>query len=296
MKLQTRTILILVAIVITVVGLAVGLALWLPISHEADVDNDAVDARQDTANNNPYVLAVLTIAKNESMVIEEFLTHYHEQGVDHMFLIDNGSTDNMAALTQPWQDRGWLTYVYWPEPHHQVPYYNQLYRDIRHTYRWCAVVDVDEYLFGVQRPLKDFLLATGPHPDIYHIHWTMFGSHGHETQPTSIRQGFLSRSAENDQHVKALFQTQAVYGLNIHTHTSKSHARIEDVPVQDTRLRLHHYAIMSWEYFQAVKMTRGDADTRSSDHVRDRSYFERYNQGRNVIDRTLADLSYSAID
>lgn len=53
---------------------------------------------------------------------------------------------------------------------------------------------------------------------------------------------------------------------------------------------LFHYPIQSLEFFQKVKMTRGDANSARTDHVRDMEYFRSYDAPCNQIDRTLADL------
>ena len=41
-----------------------------------------------------YTLSVLAMFKNESMIIQEWIKHYIEEGVEHFYLIDNGSTDD----------------------------------------------------------------------------------------------------------------------------------------------------------------------------------------------------------
>jgi len=45
-----------------------------------------------------YYLSVYAIFKNESVALEEWLTHYINEGVDHFFLIDNGSTDDYEPI------------------------------------------------------------------------------------------------------------------------------------------------------------------------------------------------------
>ena len=32
--------------------------------------------------------------KNEEMIIKDWIEHYLKEGIDHFYLIDNGSTDN----------------------------------------------------------------------------------------------------------------------------------------------------------------------------------------------------------
>ena len=43
-------------------------------------------------------LCLVAIFKNESHILKEFITHYIKQGVDHFFLIDNGSNDNYSDI------------------------------------------------------------------------------------------------------------------------------------------------------------------------------------------------------
>ena len=43
-------------------------------------------------------LCLLTMFKNESHIMKEFITHYLKQGVDHFIMIDNGSNDNYLEM------------------------------------------------------------------------------------------------------------------------------------------------------------------------------------------------------
>ena len=51
-----------------------------------------------------YYLSIVAIFKNESWILKEWIEHYLNQGVDHFFLIDNGSTDNYHTILQPYID------------------------------------------------------------------------------------------------------------------------------------------------------------------------------------------------
>ena len=48
----------------------------------------------------PYFLSIVAVFKNEAMGMEEWLNHYIMQGVEHFYLIDNGSTDGTAAIAE----------------------------------------------------------------------------------------------------------------------------------------------------------------------------------------------------
>jgi hypothetical protein len=61
--------------------------------------------------------------------------------------------------------------------------------------------------------------------------------------------------------------------------------------LKDSCLHLNHYAIQSWEWFSKVKMTRGDASSPAVDHLRDKKYFDAYDNNI-VIDDELHHKKY----
>jgi hypothetical protein len=54
--------------------------------------------------------------------------------------------------------------------------------------------------------------------------------------------------------------------------------------------RLNHYPIQSWEYFQKVKMGRGDANSSTADNVRDENYFKNYDKDTDFEDVDLQQM------
>ena len=59
-----------------------------------------------------YFLSVLSIFKNEIMNLKVWIEHYLWQGVDHFYLIDNGSTDNPLHILQEYINKGIVSYYY----------------------------------------------------------------------------------------------------------------------------------------------------------------------------------------
>ena len=64
----------------------------------------------------------------------------------------------------------------------------------------------------------------------------------------------------------------------------------EKVPYAKFDLHLNHYAIQSLNFFKAVKMTRGSANTKLFDKVRDLKYFKQYDNPATTIDTELKEL------
>jgi hypothetical protein len=59
--------------------------------------------------------------------------------------------------------------------------------------------------------------------------------------------------------------------------------------VANVLIQLNHYPIQSLEFFQKVKMTRGDVSSSAYENVRDLSYFHRYDT-KEYCDEILKNL------
>ena len=233
-----------------------------------------------------YNLSLLTICKNESMVIDEFIQHYLWQGVDHIYIIDNDSTDNTRELVKKYPQ---VSYYYLPDRNKQVEHYNNIYNKIKDQTEWLIIADVDEYIYNRSKgsTIKDYLRKLDYEKTAaVHINWKMFGSSGFKEQPASIRKSFTSAQSGFHENVKAIVNTSLTKSLIMHTH-NYSNDNIVQNPDED--LALNHYAIMSEHYFRTVKMTRGDADGAVNNNIRDMNYFAKYDF-KDVQDYELSTL------
>jgi glycosyltransferase involved in cell wall biosynthesis len=230
------------------------------------------------ASTRRYSLCVLAIAKNEGMIIKEWIDHYLWQGVEHFYIIDNGSTDNMSQVLEPYIQKG-LVSLYKLEGRKQVQHYNTVYNKYikKHT-DWLLVCDIDEYVYHRQKgkTLKSFVKAVNRnHVASITLHWKMFGSSGYHQQPKQLRKAFVWRKRDIDTNVKQIVNTKYVVSLDIHKHKMKQ-GPVNIVNPKE--LALNHYPIMSKEYFEKIKMTRGDGSTdqQSYQTLRNWNYFKQY--------------------
>jgi hypothetical protein len=97
------------------------------------------------------------------------------------------------------------------------------------------------------------------------------------------------RQNKINEHTKQIVKTDNVTLLHIHKHDFKENKSI----IKPTELALNHYAIMSNEYFEKVKMTRGDVSTydKKINNIRNWKYFEKYDH-KEVFDNELANMIY----
>ena len=221
-------------------------------------------------------LAVMAIFKNEAMGIREWIDHYLWQGVDRILLLDNNSTDDWKSAIKDVGDR--ITVLPAPKNHAQSEQYNTI------GVPWLkangvdvlAILDLDEYIFGTDgKNLKDHVVeifGNDSRPSQVSCNWVMFGSSGLDAQPKSIRKSFTWRKNNVDDNIKSIIWLNDLVegGANLHKSRVKGESR--GCP----GLQLNHYAIQSKQYFKDIKMTRGDAETISSNSVRNWGYFKRY--------------------
>ena len=136
-----------------------------------------------------YYLSVLAILKNETMNLKMWLNHYLWQGVDHFYLIDNGSDDNPLSILQEYIDKGIVSYFYLPEQHKQLQHYRYVYDTIKLNTKWLTICDLDEFFFGLKHPLVNTIKTLETKYDYIVCNWKMFGSDSEEDFENSIEYG-----------------------------------------------------------------------------------------------------------
>jgi len=227
---------------------------------------------------------ILAMFKNEAMAIREWVDHYKWQGADVILLLDNNSDDGGGDLVKGIEG---VTVIPYTEMNSQekgyntvgLPWLRQNGVDI------LMIVDLDEFVFNTDGgSLKDaavkFFTAENA-PSMCTCMWTMFGARGgegkesdiFEKQPESIRKSFIWRKTPLDINTKAIMRLKDVKDGGLHLHQSSVTGGSTGCP---SNIQLNHYAIQSKEFFEKVKMKRGDATAAIMNNVRTWDYFKRY--------------------
>ncbi|MBI1389932.1 MAG: glycosyltransferase [bacterium] len=264
---------------------------------------------RDPQRRKKYRLGVLALFKNEAMVIREWVEHHLFHGVEHFYLIDNGSTDGYRQQIREYLEGGLVTLIDYPQQHRQVDAYNHVYPMCRDECDWTAIIDLDEFMYDVNgRKIPDVLRTFDQYAGVG-MPWVMFGSNGYERQPPIIVDAFtfrMSTTRPTQALIKTICNMRWTLRFNVHSHTyapgtvailsdratidTDSFANVEESVLGRYQLRVNHYAIQSLEYFRDVKMTRGDSLYSSKDRLRDINYFRAYDH-HDVEDRTLSMLN-----
>lgn len=255
------------------------------------------------------LICIVSVFKNEICALEEWLNHYINQGVDHFFLTDNGSNDDYMHVLSKYIQSGIVTLNVNAARYQQVQHLNAFINDAK-KYEWVIIVDLDEFVYARKgfNSVKQYLTQLDQNVYQIYIPWKMFGSNGHINQPNSIIHSFFTRDSYiNARQIngKCITRTNQLNSFNLHSSylnntdgliiTSDGNQQtpdgtllldISEEILDNSCLHLNHYAIQSWDWFSRIKMTRGDATSNISDHVRNKSYFENYDKNL-VVDTEL---------
>jgi hypothetical protein len=243
-----------------------------------------------------FYLSVLAQFKNETLNLKLWLDHHIWQGVQHFYLIDNGSTDNPLSILQDYINKGYISYFYRPNKYSQIENYRDIFaKYIWHNSYWLAVIDLDEFLFGVDQKLVKKI----KHLEYYNViycNWFVYGTSGCIKHPTDIRSSNIHRMPNMDPvNTKYIVKTNAIiHPSQIWIHwllipgTNKPIKSGKKVRVANQLIRLNHYVCQSLEFFQKVKSTRGDAINPGNKWTV--AFFNAHNDPATLIDETLKNI------
>lgn len=245
-----------------------------------------------------HYLSVLAQFKNETMNLKLWLDHHIWQGVEHFYLIDNESTDNPMPILKDYIEKGIVSYFYRPEKASQVKNYRNIFANHiwqkRKTY-WLAVIDLDEFLYGVDHKLVS-KLKTLEYYNLIYCNWYMYGTSGCIEQPSDVRISNVHRLPEIDPvNTKYIFKPSAIVDPSqiwihwlLYPNTNTKIENGKKIRVANQLIRINHYVCQSEEFFKKVKSVRGDASHTGTKWTRD--FFNDHNNGAIFLDETLKNI------
>jgi hypothetical protein len=232
----------------------------------------------------PYKLSVCTMVFNEALYIEEWLAYHMLLKVDHFFIYDDGSSDNLVDVLEPYIKLGVVTLIPWGKTNRTVdpslvqldPEYTRKQRfaiadclfNHKDESEWFGVFDVDEFLVlnKYWPDMHAFLPFAQINADDYPIPMTIFGTSMHTKTPKGwVLENYQWRSNmtlfgvnpyDNKFNGKSLYKSGC--GLpNVHfTNELRPGCKkfcgwiSAEVAGHHLPLTIHHYAVKSWEHYQ----------------------------------------------
>ena len=232
-----------------------------------------------------YKLSVIAMFKNESWIIKEWIEHYLIEGVEHFYLIDNGSIDDYEEKIKDYID-----YISLVKDSTRLPYgtqsylYEKIFLDkIKNETEWIITCDIDEYIYARNgyKNIVEVLNKLEPTIEAIWIPWKIFGSNGNIEHPNNIVSNFTKRSYVDIPNRflgngKSIFKTKNLvnFGCCGHYVEIKNNTRINmpngdnyytfDVIEENCSkfdLHLNHYMFLSEEYYLKIKCSRGGGES-----------------------------------
>ena len=143
-------------------------------------------------NKYKFFLTCSIIIKNEQTYIQEWIEHYLYQGVQHFFIIDNGSTDNTLQILKKYNN---ITIFHdtrkYPDKQPNM-YTDNILPYIKKYVKWNILVDADELIFANHNvTIVDYLKTIPDEIHQIYVIWKMFfGKDNNNTKMTNITTRF----------------------------------------------------------------------------------------------------------
>jgi hypothetical protein len=240
-------------------------------------------------------LSVGAVFKNEHHCIVEFIEHYLYHGVDHIYLINDFSSDNFRPLIQTYMDKGVVTLfendIVTNRVNRQCEIYDKFFLPILHETEWIAILDLDEFMYSPNEINIQNIIRKYENCNSIKVEWVNFGSNGRITQPDSIIEGFTMRSEiPNESHYsyKSILRASDIIRFGVHESIIKNPVgvNLSYSNFGPNELLLNHYRLQSKEFFMNVKSTRGDVNN-WYDHIgmkRDEDHFTQWDLDSNKVE------------
>lgn len=206
-----------------------------------------------------YYLSVILTIKDEVTYLKEWLEYYLIQGVDHFYIFDNESSDNIKEVLQPYIEKGIVTYNFFEgqTPENQKIIYNKAIEEYKYESKWLAPLDTDEFAYAPNyATLSEYLKDNEKYNQIA-MKWYIYGNSGHETRPNGlVIESYTMREKYPSGPTKAFVRGTKVLYMLVHKHSVVGKTKYPNT----NEIRCNHYFGKSVEEYKAKKMKRGAID------------------------------------
>lgn len=233
-------------------------------------------------------LSVVACFRNESHILEEWIEHYLNEGVDQFILCANRNDDDYKHITDRYDniimytDDSESIQLECELPHNEYGpniYSKMIYEN---DSEWFMIVDLDEFMYsrGKYKTIKDLLKERGSEFDQLIVpNLTFHNKFPNEikTQPESVVDTF-TKSCYKDL-VKSIVKKESLLRCYLHEHIVKGKsvcANLKDsydlqspwkdkdkwreYPTGEVFIHSNHYRYQSKDFFFNTKTNRGYAD------------------------------------
>lgn len=152
---------------------------------ECKYRNNICNIRKQMRGEKNCYLSIVCIIKNEARYIREWLAYYKIMEIDHVYLFNNDSTDNIREVLADEIREGYVTLIDFTGSNAQLPVYRLSARALRRHSRWVAYIDADEFVLPTEGTIKEYLKQKEEYPGLG-VNWIVFGTGGHKERPEGL--------------------------------------------------------------------------------------------------------------
>lgn len=226
-----------------------------------------------------YNLSICAIFQQEGPYLKEWIEFHKLVGVQHFYLYNNFSMDNFRQVLEPYIRDGEVELFDWPiyaKPNDAtwvISAYNHALTAARGKTQWLAFLDLDEFLFPIQKyTITDFLKNYDNYGGLC-VNWVMFGTGNVKKIPTDglIIEHLLLRAPHDHAEnlvIKSIIQPHNVISI-LNQHCAKYRQGYFQVTADKKRfegpfapvialdkIRINHYWSRDEYFFHNVKIPR----------------------------------------
>lgn len=240
-------------------------------------------------------VGIVSIQRDRSPWIVEWLAFHLLQGVSHFYIYVHKCTDGMAEKLEKLSKRYPITVYAIDMDRPQLMAYEHAWKNFSNDVDWMAFIDGDEFLFSPSYDSLDKAIAGFVHQPISAVaaYWKCYGSNGHIQEPSGLVLENYPRHSGDDfipnRHVKSIVRSgEDVTGCTSHLLFAKNgtvdellrpinHGWMKEYEPSYQKLRINHYTVQSYEFFKKTKQHIGAPDG-NPNLIRPDSWFEEYDR------------------
>ncbi len=235
-----------------------------------------------------YGLSIVLIIQNEASYLREWMEYHRMLGVDHFYIYDNESTDDLREFLTEYIEQDTVTYQYWTDGQSEA--YQHAVDHYKFESKYMAIIDVDEFLVPVDSPADELLMGMldgilDGHRERMKsygiqkllgggvgINWRVYGTSGHKKRPGGlVIENYMHRLGEErieSAHIKTVANPRTVQKCHPHhmdyiagfACLSEKGSYITDMLFPDgccEKIRINHYFTRSGEELHYKTCRRG---------------------------------------
>lgn len=175
------------------------------------------------------ILSLTSMVKNEAFYITEWIEFHKMVGVEHFYIYDHDSNDNLYEKLSPYIDKGIVTYTKWPDkgPINSVEAYNDSINKHKYETKYMGFIDVDEFIVPIKGEsivkIIESIFDTYKTCGGLGINWRMYGTSYHENKLNGlVIENYKYRANDNlsdNKHIKTICNPRNVIGFATNPHS-----------------------------------------------------------------------------